>query len=152
MSAYRASAAAQSQAVGRTISGWARGEEGEIMSNIERKKAVVAHYVEAFNRGDMAARRDLFTADAVVPIWEEIRNALQIQLTVDDLIAEDERVAVRYIERGTFVGPFRGNKPTGKSYEIAAMEWFEFQGGKVSRRWGARDSAAQSRQIGMPLS
>ena len=135
------------------------------MSNIERNKAVVAHYVEAFNRGDLAALRDLFTADAVVqgvlgwggldvvvPIWEEIHNAFQIQLTVDDLIAEDERVAVRYIERGTFVGPFRGNRPTGKSYEIVAMEWFEFQAGKVSRRWGARDSAAQSRQIGMPFS
>jgi predicted ester cyclase len=28
------------------------------------------------------------------------------------------------------------------------MEWFEITGGRIRRRWGARDFAAQSRQLG----
>jgi predicted ester cyclase len=56
---------------------------------------------------------------------------------------------VRYTERGTFTGPFRGQTPTGKSYELVAMEWFVVRDGRIHRRWGARDSAAQARQIGL---
>jgi predicted ester cyclase len=60
-------------------------------------------------------------------------------------------VAVRYAERGTFAGPFRGQPPTGKAYELVAMEWFVLKDGKIRRRWGARDAASQARQIGLPL-
>lgn len=41
---------------------------------------------------------------------------------------------------------------TGKSFEVVAMEWFEIKDGKIDRRWGARDNAAQFRQMGLPLS
>lgn len=135
------------------------------MSNLERNKALVTRYVEAFNRGDMSALRELFTADAevlgvlgwggldvVVPIWQEIHAAFQIALTVDDMVAEGDKVAVRYVERGTFAAPFRGHPPTGKSYELIAMEWFELRDGKISRRWGTRDSANQARQMGLSMS
>jgi hypothetical protein len=37
---------------------------------------------------------------------------------------------------------------TGKSYEMVAMEWFEIKDGLIHRRWGARDSASQSKQLG----
>jgi predicted ester cyclase len=64
------------------------------------------------------------------------------------LVAEGEVVAVRYIERGTSVKSFRGQGPTGKSYEVVAMEFFEFKGGFIHRRWGARDAANIGRQLG----
>jgi len=66
------------------------------------------------------------------------------------MIAEDDIVAVRYPERGTSVGPFRGGPVTGKSFEVVATEWSGFKGGKIHRRWGARDNAAQLRQMGLP--
>jgi hypothetical protein len=31
------------------------------------------------------------------------------------------------------------------------MEWFVIKDGRIHRRWGARDSAAQFRQMGLPL-
>ena len=40
-------------------------------------------------------------------------------------------------QRGTFRAPFRGTAPTGRSYELVAMEWFHLQDGKIHRRWGA---------------
>lgn len=128
----------------------------------EANKQVVLGYVEAFNRGDMEALRQLFTPDAlvygvlgwgsldqVIPIWREIKEAFAIKLQVDTLISEDNMVAVRYSERGTSVGVFRGQPATGKSFEVVAMEWFIIKDGKIHRRWGARESAAQFRQMGL---
>lgn len=133
------------------------------MSEALNRQAVL-NYVEAFNRADMAALRDLFTENAqvhgvlgwgeieqVIPIWQQLHAAFALRLEVQGIIAEGEVVAVRYTERGTSVGPFRGQEPTGKSYEIVAMEWFELKDGKIHRRWGARDMAAQFRQMGLAL-
>jgi steroid delta-isomerase-like uncharacterized protein len=132
----------------------------------EANKDVVRRYVEAFNRGDVdALQNEIFAPDAVVqgvlgwggldvvvPIWRELHAALRITMQIEELVAEGDTVAARYTERGTFAGPFRGNQPTGKSFELVAMEFFEIRDGRIVRRWGARDHASQMRQIGMPMS
>lgn len=133
-------------------------------STAEANKAIVRAYVDAFNRGDLDALRPLFAEDAlisgvlgwggideVMPIWQQLHEAFGIQLAVEEMAAEGEVVAVRYTERGTFARPFRGNPPTGKTYELVAMEWFVLRDGKIRRRWGARDAASQARQLGLPL-
>ena len=132
------------------------------MNRQERNRDVVLQYVEAFNAGDLVRLRELFAPDAVVqgvlgwgsldtvlPIWKELHEAFGIELTVDAIIAEGDQVAVRYIERGQFKGRFRGSEPTGKAYELIAMEWFELTEGRIRRRWGARDHASQKQQIGL---
>jgi steroid delta-isomerase-like uncharacterized protein len=133
-----------------------------VVSETAHKKIVLA-YVAAFNRGDIEELQTLFTdgalvysvlgwgeMDQVLPIWREIKAAFDIQLQVDSMIADGEVVAVRYVERGTSVGSFRRGPVTGKSFEVVAMEWFEFKDGKIHRRWGARDNASQMRQMGLP--
>jgi predicted ester cyclase len=134
------------------------------MTTIESNKQVVLKYVEAFNRGDLEALQELFTPDALIhsvlgwgeldkamPIWKELHEAFAINLTVEEIIAEGDTVAVRYTERGAFVGSFRGQEPTGKSFELVAMERFTVLEGKIQRRWAARDAASQARQLGMNL-
>jgi predicted ester cyclase len=129
----------------------------------EANKVVVLEYVAAFNRGDSDALRRLFTADAVIhgvlgtgglevalPIWRELHTAFHISLTVEEVVAERDRVAARDTERGKFVGPFRGTAPTGRPYQLVAMEWFVIRDGRIAARWGARDSAAQMRQVSTP--
>ena len=133
--------------------------------SVEANKQTVRAYVDSFNRGDIDELRTLFTDDAlvygvlgwggmdqVVPIWREIKAAFDLQLTVEEIISEGDTVAVRYTERGTSRGSFRGGPVTGKSFEVVAMEWFIIKDGKIHRRWGARDNAAQMRQMGLPLS
>ena len=132
--------------------------------NVEQNKARVRRYAEAFNRGDVDAVCRCFTPDAVVfgvlgwgdltkvrPVWEQLVSAFEINLQIDDMAAEGAVVAVRYTERGKFVAPFRGIAPTGKLYEIVAMEWFEMGESGIKKRWGARDSASMYRQLGIPL-
>ncbi len=134
------------------------------MSPQEQNKNIVRQYVDAFNRGDMDALRSLFAEEAeiqgvlgkglmdkVMPIWRQLVEGYGIQLTIEDMIAEGDMVAVRYTERGTFRQPAFGKEPTGKSYELVAMEWFVIRDGKIQRRWGARDAASQARQLGIPI-
>jgi predicted ester cyclase len=74
-----------------------------------------------------------------------------MQLEVQEMAAEGDRVAVRYRENGRWTAPFLGfNEPTGKTYELVAIEWFEIVDGRIASRWGARDGAAQARQLGFP--
>jgi len=135
------------------------------VDSLDANRRLVRQYVEAMNRGDMDRLRSLFTEDAIVhgvmgwggldkviPIWQALHDGIAMELTVEEMVAEGDRVAVRYIERGKSVGTFFGNEPTGKSYEITAMEWFVMKGAKIWKRWGARDSASQSRQLGFPPS
>lgn len=125
---------------------------------------IVLEYVDAFNRADLTALENLFGPDALVfgvlgwgvidevaPIWRELQSAFAIKLKVESMISDGDTVAVRYQERGTSVGPFRGLEPTGKSFEVVSMEWFIIKDGKIHRRWGARDTASQFRQMGLPL-
>jgi steroid delta-isomerase-like uncharacterized protein len=131
---------------------------------LQQNKAVVLAYVDAFNRGDLDGLCRLFAPDAQVwgvlgfggldvvrPVWKDLIECLQMKLRVEAMVAEGDIVAVRYVESGTSVRTFRGLGPTGKSYELVAMEWFVVKDGLIHRRWGARDFASQSRQLGFPL-
>lgn len=133
------------------------------MSGTEENKAVVLAYVEAFNRGDLVALRALLHEDAeiqgvlgkglfekVEPIWKQLIEGYGMQLRVEELVAEGDSVAARFIETGTFDRPAFGHQPTGRSYEIVAMEFFEIREGRIQRRWAARDVGSQARQLGIP--
>jgi steroid delta-isomerase-like uncharacterized protein len=135
------------------------------MSIESESKLVVTKYVDAFNRGDLHALRSLLADDAEIQGvmgkgsfdrieagWRQLIEGYGTQLIVQDMIAEHNMVAVRYIEKGIFKAPAFGNQPTGKAYELVAMEWFELENGKIRRRWGARDAASQARQLGIALS
>lgn len=134
------------------------------MSIEEQAKDVVRQYVDAFNRGDLGALKSLLAEDAEIqgvlgrgvfekiePIWRQLIDGYGMQLEIKRLIAEGNLVAARYVETGTFKAPAFGHEPTGRSYELVAMEWFEIEAGKIKRRWGARDAASQARQLGIPL-
>lgn len=122
----------------------------------------VLAYVEAMNAGDLDALQALFTADALVcgvassgpveavkGVWHDLHHGLNMHLKVESIVAHGDLVAVRYTERGRWTGPFLGyTNPTGRAYELVAMEWFELKDGLIRRRWGARDSATQARQVG----
>ena len=71
------------------------------------------------------------------PLWTELMEGLEPKLEVVGMVQDGSTVAVRYTERGRSAKVFRGMGPAGKSYEVLAMEWFEFEGGRL-RGGGAR--------------
>lgn len=132
--------------------------------SIQSNKQTVLEYVAAMNAGDFDAFEHLFAPGAVVygvagggpvqdvmPIWRDLHHGLNMHLKVEAIAADGDQVAVRYTETGRWTGPFLGfDEPTGERYSLGAMEWFELEVGKITRRWGARDAASQARQLGFP--
>jgi len=74
---------------------------------------------------------------------------------VDDLIAEGDRVVVRWRLLGTHEGSFQGIAPTGRAIELKGIAIYRVDGGKLMERWvvsdlhglleGIRASSAQER-------
>ncbi len=132
------------------------------MGTLERNRQIVREYVDAFNQCDLDKLRSLFTPDAMIQgvlgqapidralaIWRELHEAYAITLHLEETAVEENAAAARYTETGTFRKAFRGSEPTHKSYSVTAMEWFRLRDGRIAERWGARDSAAINRQLGV---
>jgi len=70
-------------------------------------------------------------------------------LVIEDLIAEGDKVVVRYTESGTWTGNYMGNVPTGKKMSYPAIEIWRFADGKITGVWMARDILTAATQSGL---
>ncbi|MCV9999372.1 ester cyclase [Pararhizobium sp. YC-54] len=59
---------------------------------------------------------------------------------VEDMIAEGDRVVVRYTMYGTHTGDFHGIKPTGIAVKVSGIEIFRIDDGKIAEFWHFGDS------------
>ena len=74
-----------------------------------------------------------------------------LSITVEDLMAEGDRVAARVVIRGTHRGEFQGIAPTGKRVEVKAMDMSRISNGKIVEHWGhADDPTGYLRQTQCP--
>ena len=71
-----------------------------------------------------------------------------IQWTLEEMIAEDERVAARFTMRGTHQGTFFGVPPTGNKIKVQAMNFYRLSGGQFVEERGQPDLLALLQQIG----
>lgn len=58
-----------------------------------------------------------------------------LRFCVDDLVAEGDRVVIRWTLRGTRTGPLLGQPPTGAPVELAAIAIFRVADGRLAERW-----------------
>ena len=72
-----------------------------------------------------------------------------LSCTVEDIIAEGEKVAVRIIIRGTHLGMFRGLPATGKKIEMGGISIDRCAGGKIVEGWHYLDTLGMMQQLGM---
>ena len=75
-------------------------------------------------------------------------TALDPRFTVEDVIAEGDRVAVRWRHRGTQVEPFLGLPATGKPFEIAGIDIYRGEDGRLAEHWHVVDQLAMLVQLG----
>lgn len=69
------------------------------------------------------------------------------RITIEDLIAEEDRVAIRWTFRGTHMGEFMGIAPTRKQVTMRAIAIYHFSGGKVTDIWWNYDAAGLIQQL-----
>ncbi|MEA5453536.1 ester cyclase [Sinomonas sp. JGH33] len=75
-------------------------------------------------------------------------TALDPSFTVEDVIAEGDRVVVRWRNRGTHVEPFLGLPASGKPFDIAGIDIYRVEGGRLAEHWHVVDQLALLMQLG----
>ena len=137
----------------------------------EENKALVRRELEeVFTRGNLDAAEDIYASDYVShetatvsrPGSEDIRGveaARQIAAarreafpdltyTIEDQIAEGDKVATRFTARGTHLGELAGHPPTGKKVEVTGINICRIQGDKITEHWPHADILGMMRQLG----
>jgi steroid delta-isomerase-like uncharacterized protein len=72
--------------------------------------------------------------------YADIRSALpDARYEVDDLIAEGDKVVVRWRLLGTHKGDFRGIAPTGRAIALKGIAIYRVEGGHLMERWVVTD-------------
>ncbi len=118
--------------------------------------------VEAFNQGHYEVLRRHFRPDFVEhqfglhPTIEGMQGDIQFlrtafpdfNLTIEEMVADGEKVWVRMTARGTNQGGFMG-PPNGKSFEVAVFDVCRFEDGKIVEHWGSPDRFALMTQLGL---
>ena len=75
-----------------------------------------------------------------------------IQWTIEDMITEDNKVAVRFTMRGTHKGVFFGVPATEKSIVVQAMNFYRLADNQIIEEFGQPDMLGLLTQIGaVPL-
>jgi steroid delta-isomerase-like uncharacterized protein len=79
-----------------------------------------------------------------------LHNAFNpFRFTVEDVIAEGDRVAVRWTNAGTDSGGFMGIPPTGKGFGIAGIDIHVVRDGRLAEHWHVVDLLGQMQQLGL---
>ena len=132
------------------------------MSELQENKALVRrHLEEAVNQRRPELWNDVMAEDFVLhhPLVEPGRTSYaaalemlhagfpDLRVEVLDLVAEDDRVVVRYIERGTHTGDFVGIPPTGRCYEKHGFALYRVADGRLAEAWMQEDDQGYQRQL-----
>ena len=130
----------------------------------ERNKAVFRVVVEeGFSKGNLAALDDYFPPHFIEhqfdlsPTLEGMKGSIRylrtmfpdFQLTVEDIVADGDKVWARLTGRGTNTTKFLGRPPTGRPFTITVFDVCRFENGKIVEHWGVPDRFHQLVQFGV---
>lgn len=134
--------------------------------SLESNKALVRRFLEEVpGKGNMAAVDELALPGLMlhVPLPEQTpgaegmkdiafvcRNAFpDLKITIEDMIAEGDRVVCRFTTRGTNSGQFMGMPPTGRKIALSGIEIFRIENEKIAEIWGQADLLGLMQQLGV---
>lgn len=124
------------------------------MTDPASTEATVRQFFEAFYTGDAAGMDALvapgFTTHAPgggtgnIEGWKamavQMREAIpDLRTTLDDVVADEHRVAVRYTSRGVRTGELFGIAPDGTELTMTGIEVYHLSEGKITEVWGQYD-------------
>jgi steroid delta-isomerase-like uncharacterized protein len=136
--------------------------------SIEANKTIVRRIFEdGLNHGQVDAiaaltaptflDHDIHVHTGIASGPEDMRAALvairqgfpDIHVTIEDIVAEGERVVVRNTWRGTHRGEFNGIPATGRPVEITGIVIWRIAEGQIAERWACIDTLGLLRQLGI---
>lgn len=134
--------------------------------SIEQNKTIVRRlYDEVLNQENKLVIGEIFDADVTIydPFTgvttgpDAFRTLLDIfdtafpghRVTVQQVIAEGEFVAVLHTHLATHTGPFMGLPGTGKQVRVEGLELFRLRNGRIVEFWRKDDNVSLLMQLGL---
>jgi predicted ester cyclase len=91
--------------------------------------------------------------DRPVSMGRQLRRAFpDLDYVVDNVVAEDNIVAMRMTLTGTHKGPLMGGfplPPTGRRVEMKMIHMVRMVDGRIAEHWAVRDDLSMMRQLGL---
>jgi predicted ester cyclase len=75
-----------------------------------------------------------------------------VRITIEQMIAEGDSVAFRFILRGTHLGTFAGSPPTGKEDVLTGSDFIRIADGKMVELWSIQETLSWVQQLGFKVS
>jgi predicted ester cyclase len=118
---------------------------------------------EGFNKGNLDALNDCFPPTYtehqfdLPSTLEEFKGSIRFLretfspfgLTIEDMVADGDKVWARMTGRGTDSKGFMGRPPTARSFAITVIDICRFERGKIVEHWGVPDRFHQLAQLGL---
>jgi steroid delta-isomerase-like uncharacterized protein len=133
--------------------------------DIEANKAICREFLEELHNHANFSVIDKWVDPNVVshdpfpgqkPGPEGVRETMQIflrafpdkKITINDMIAEGEKVMVKLTVTGTHSGEFMGMPPTGSRTRYEEVLVFRLRQGKITEHWAVADTLSLMQQVG----
>ena len=87
--------------------------------------------------------------DGIRDRYTMVLAAFDPQFTIEDVIAEGDKVVLRWTQSGTHVAEFMGMPPTGRGYRTSGIEIWRVEHGKLAEHWDVVDVFGQFQQLGL---
>ena len=132
----------------------------------EENKAIVRRWVdEAYNPGNVGLMDELFAADFVnhdpanpmVRDLEGLKQDVRTQhaafsdrhASIDELLADGDKVIKRFTYRGTQTGEWNGIPATGKQVTLQGIDILRIVNGQITEIWWGYDTLGVLQQLGV---
>lgn len=131
---------------------------------VERNKTIIQRYFDGWaNHADPRVADEVIALDLILRNPPTITHGLDVykqgmasfhaafpdlHFTMEDQIAEKNRVAVRWTLRGTHLGELQGRPATGNSIIVTGTSTFRIADGKIQEIWVNMDRLAMMTQLG----
>ena len=103
--------------------------------------------------GELDAAEELFAAGEAEAAKQGAANFRRgfpdVISTIEDLIAEGDKVVARWRSRATHQGDYMGIAPTGNEVEFTGISFYRIEEGKIAQSWNIEDQLGLMRQIGV---
>jgi len=121
---------------------------------IPQNKELVRRYnEEIWNKRNLEKASEFISEEFLEESLEHVRQFLSafsdVHLTIEDLIAEGDKVVARLIATATNTGPLGGHPPTGKKVEIRSIRIYRIANNKFVDTWAMQDRLGLMEQLGL---
>ncbi len=134
----------------------------------EQNEALIKRFIEELNKGNTEIINELYAPDYVyyipsrrtkpmsreetIEMFKMLQKAFpDISWSMEELIATEDKVIIRVIERGTHEGEFMGIHATGNKYETSEISISRIENGKIVEQREELDKLGLYQQLGYEM-